>query len=117
MDLLRVSPHRVLQRHDFLRKNLRLVIASVDFSNHQNGFVRRDQVAISVVVLVHHEHLHRTFEVLQRHHRVRFVGLFGDAVLDRGNQAPDARHAAIGQLRQRRCLVQTILLNERRVRR
>ena len=39
------------------------------------------------------------------------------AVLDRGNQAPDARHAAIGQLRERRCLVEAIFFDHRRVRR
>ena len=46
VDLLGKAPRRVLQRHDFLRENLRLVVAGVDFADDEDGFARRQQFAI-----------------------------------------------------------------------
>ena len=108
-------PRRVLQRDDFLRENLRLVVADVDLADDQDGFVRHEQLAVFVVVLVQAEHLHRAFQVLQRHHRVGLAALLGDALLHRGDQPADARQAAGLQLRQRGRVGQRILLQNRRV--
>ena len=117
VNLLRVFFRRLLQPHDFLRKNLGFIVAGGEFAHDEDGCVRGEQVAIFVEVFVHAKHLHRSFEVFQSHHRVGLVGLFGNAVLDRGDQTTNARHAAVWQLRQRRRLVQAIFLKQRRVRR
>ena len=52
MDLFSKASRNVLQRHDFLGKELRLVIPNVDFADDQDGFARHQQLAILVVVLV-----------------------------------------------------------------
>src|ERR1019366_1400295 len=66
---------RVLQRHDFLWKNFRAVIAGVHFTDDEDGFVGCEQFAIFVVVLVQAKNLHRAFEVFERDHRVRLDAL------------------------------------------
>ena len=96
MNLLGVFFRRVRERHDFLRKNLRLVLAGADFADDEDGLVRFEQ-RTEFVVVVHHEQLHRAFQILQRHHRIRLAGFFGEAVRDRRDHAADARQAAVRQ--------------------
>ena len=110
----RVFPGRLLQGHDLERKDFRLVIAGDDFADDENGLVRQDQVAISLEILIHAEDLDRAFEVLECHQRVRFAGFFGDAILHRGDQTADARHATVGKLVERGRCVQAKSFDERR---
>ena len=70
------APRRLFQGQDFLRKDLRPLVAGVDLANHKDGLAGRQQVAILIVVLVHAKHLHRAFQVFERDHRVGFAALF-----------------------------------------
>ena len=76
-----------------------------------------EQRAEFVVILVHHEHLHRAFQIFERHHRIRLAGFFGNAVLHRRDQAADARQAAVRQFRQLRGVRQRVFFQNRRERR
>ena len=70
-----------------------------------------------VVVLVQAEDLHGAFQVLQRHHRVGFAALFGNALLHLHHQAADARHVAVGQCGQLAGVVEGVFFQDRRERR
>ena len=74
-----------------------------------------EQFAVFVVVFVHAEDLHGAFQIFERHHGVRFAAFLGDALLHGGDQAADARQAAVRQLRQRdRCCASAYLFQNRR---
>ena len=52
VNLFRVLPRRVLQQHDLLRKNLRLILVVVHFADHKNRIAGLEEFFEPVEVFV-----------------------------------------------------------------
>ena len=66
MDLPGESPRRLFQEHDFLGKNLRFLVAGIDFADDEDRLVGGEHFPVAIIVFVQAQHLDGPFQVFQR---------------------------------------------------